>query len=104
LPDIDFAEFSVLMAAPGMKPTSGYSAVFLSINETKDRIVAHVLALGPGTCGSLQALMPGTAAYALIPRTKLPVRFAISNASTDCTVENATRRNVWRYALAKLMT
>jgi hypothetical protein len=95
-PKIDFAHFILLIASTGVKPSSGYSSIFTSVDtipasstgtatSTKSVTSVHILELSPGSCPRMTALT-GSVAYALIPQTTNEIRFSISRADSDCSV------------------
>jgi hypothetical protein len=95
-PKIDFTRFILLIASTGVKPSSGYSNVFTSVDTlpasmagappSKNPVtLVHIVEIGPGSCPVLTALM-GSVSYALIPQTTNEIRFSISRADSNCSV------------------
>jgi hypothetical protein len=94
IPKIDFKHFILLIASTGVKPSSGYSSIFLSVDSLsasmagptaskKDVTTIHILELRPGNCPVLTALM-SSVSYALIPQTTNEIRFVVSKADSNC--------------------
>jgi hypothetical protein len=95
IPAIDFKHFILLIAQTGVKPSSGYSNVFTSVDTmpapmtevtTSKKLVTliHIVEIGPGCRPVLTALM-ATVSYALIPQTTNEIRFTVTKADTNCT-------------------
>jgi hypothetical protein len=95
IPKIDFKHFILLIANTGVKPSSGYSNVFTSVDtlpasmagaapSKKMATLVHIVEIGPGCRPVLTALM-ATVAYALIPQTTNEIRFTVTKADADCT-------------------
>jgi hypothetical protein len=93
-PKIDFAHFILLIAETGVKPSSGYSSIFLSVDSLpasmsgpvpskKDVTTVHILELAPGNCPAF-AKLTGSVSYALIPQTTNEIRFLVSKADSNC--------------------
>jgi hypothetical protein len=88
-PPVDFERYTLLVASTGVKPSSGYAMIFTSVMEgTSGSISApylsvSVLALSPGSCPVLTALMNSTS-YALIPKTAKRIVFTTLKADRDC--------------------
>lgn len=93
-PKIDFAHFILLIASTGVKPSSGYSDVFMSVDaisasmagpktSKQDVTTVHILELEPGNCPRMTELT-GSAFYALIPQTTNEIRFAVTKADSNC--------------------
>lgn len=88
IPNIDFEHFILLIANTGVKPSSGYSNVFTSVDtlpasmtgappSTKPVTSVHIVEIGPGSCPRLTAFM-GSVSYALIPQTTNEIRFVVT--------------------------
>jgi hypothetical protein len=87
IPDIDFKHFILLIAHTGVKPSSGYSNVFTSVDAfpasmtgsvpfKKGVTTVHIVEMGPGTCPAFAALTRSKS-YALIFQTPNEIRFSI---------------------------
>jgi hypothetical protein len=94
IPKIDLKHFILLIADTGVKRSSGYSSIFLSVDclpsavsgpvpSKRDVTTVHILELAPGNCPRLAALM-GSVSYALIPRTTNEIRFVVTKADSNC--------------------
>jgi hypothetical protein len=107
IPPIDFKHFILLIAETGVKPSSGYSNVFTSVDtlpasmtgaasSNKMVTTVHVIEMGPGNCPAFTVLR-GSVSYALIPQTTNEIRFLVSKADSNCTgdspriIENSHR-------------
>lgn len=95
IPNIDFKHFILLIAHTGVKPSSGYSNVFTSVDtlpasmtgappSKKTVTTVNIVEIGPGSCPRLTALM-GTVSYALIPQTTNDIHFTVTKADSNCT-------------------
>jgi hypothetical protein len=90
-PHLDFRHFTLLIAASGTKPHSGHSLAFTSVRANRSATIVFVLEIDPGkNCPTYQEITTGPIAFALIPRTNLPVHFVVSQAEVDC----ASRKTV----------
>jgi hypothetical protein len=92
IPNIDFKHFILLIANTGVKPSSGYSSVFTSVDTVPASRVAptgklvtsvNIVEMGPGSCPVATALM-SSVSYALIPQTTNEIRFLVSKADSNC--------------------
>jgi len=92
--NIDFKHFILLIANTGVKPSSGYSNVFTSVDtlpvsmagaapSKKPVTLVHIVEIGPGICPAFDALM-GSVSYALIPQTTNDIHFSVTKADSDC--------------------
>jgi hypothetical protein len=99
-PPIDFSRFILLIAETGVKPSSGYSNVFTSVDTLPASLVrttslgkfvtsVHIFEVGPGSCPRLTALM-SSVSYALIPQTTNEIRFSVSHADSNCSAAPVT--------------
>jgi hypothetical protein len=95
IPNIDFKHFILLIANTGVKPSSGYSNVFTSVDthpasmagaapSKKLVTLVNIVEMGPGCRPVLTALM-ATVSYALIPQTTNDIHFVVTKADTNCT-------------------
>jgi hypothetical protein len=93
-PKVDFTRYILLVASTGVKPSSGHSDVFISVDaipasmtgpvtSKKDVTTVHILELEPGNCPAF-AHLADSVSYALIPQTANEIRFIVSNADSDC--------------------
>jgi hypothetical protein len=82
---IDFKHFILLIANTGVKPGSGYSSVFTSVDTGSNKMVTsvHVIEMSPGNCPAFAVLM-GSVSYALIPQTTNEIRFVVTKADSNC--------------------
>jgi hypothetical protein len=94
IPNIDFKHFILLIAHTGIKPSSGYSNVFTSVDTIPASWAApagklvtsvNIVEIGPGSCPVATALM-SSVSYALIPQTTNEIRFSISRADSNCSI------------------
>ena len=85
IPKIDFKHFILLIANTGVKPSSGYSNVFTSVDTGPNEMLTtvHIIELTPGNCPAMAALM-GSVSYALIPQTTNEIRFVVTKADSNC--------------------
>jgi hypothetical protein len=85
IPEIDFKKFILLIANTGVKPSSGYSNIFTSVDTGPNKIVTnvHVIEMGPGNCPAM-ARLADSVSYALIPQTTNEIRFVITKANSNC--------------------
>jgi hypothetical protein len=85
IPKIDFKHFILLIAQTGVKPSSGYSNIFTSVDTGPNKMVTnvHVIEMGPGNCPAM-AHLADSVSYALIPQTTNEIRFVITKAHCDC--------------------
>jgi hypothetical protein len=83
--DVDFAKYTLLLAALGARPSGGYTVTIRDARD--DGTVVHVSVLevrprGPECTATAIMTYPTTAV--LIPRTDKAVRFEIESADLDC--------------------
>jgi hypothetical protein len=84
-PPIDFKRHTLIAAAMGEKPTSGYSVAIRSITEMPTQMLVSVIELQPGdSCMAVTLATTRPVALALIPRTKKPVRFDVVRTESIC--------------------
>jgi hypothetical protein len=83
LGDIDFDRYTLIVANAGSKPSSGFGVAITSV-LVRDTVSVSVLETVPGVnCPRLTELTHAES-FALIPNTKLPIRFFIITATVDC--------------------
>jgi hypothetical protein len=91
-PKIDFALFILLIAESGVKPSSGYTTIFESVRTVpgptgKMMTSVHIVEIAPGpSCPRLTELS-SSVSYALIPQTTNEIRFSISRADSNCSIQ-----------------
>jgi hypothetical protein len=96
IPAIDFKHFILRIAQTGVKPSSGYTNVFTSVDtlpasmagaapSKKPVTLVHIVEIGPGSCPAFAALT-GTVSYALIPQTTNDIHFSVTQADSNCSV------------------
>jgi hypothetical protein len=84
----------LLIANTGVKPSSGYSNVFTSVDTlpapmagappSKSPVtLVHIVEVGPGPC-PVATVMTGSVSYALIPQTTNDIHFSVTEADSDC--------------------
>jgi hypothetical protein len=94
IPKIDFQHFILLIADTGVKPSSGYSNVFTSVDTlpafmagappSKNPVtLVHIVEIGPGSCPAA-AVLTGSVSYALIAQTTNDIHFSVTKAGSDC--------------------
>jgi hypothetical protein len=94
IPAVDFKHFILLIAHTGVKPSSGYSNVFTSVDtlpasmagaapSKKPVTSVHIVEIGPGSCPAFDALM-SSVSYALIPQTTNDIHFSVTKADSNC--------------------
>jgi hypothetical protein len=88
IPQIDFKHFILLIAQTGVKPSSGYSNIFTSVDTGPNKMVTnvHVIEMGPGNCPAM-AHLADSVSYALIPQTTNEIRFVVSKADSNCSTQ-----------------
>jgi hypothetical protein len=84
VPDIDFSNEMLLVAAMGTRNTGGYSIEIEAVDRGSSSITASVRTRSPGkTCGTTAALT-APVAIVRIPKSTLPVQFVEENIVSDC--------------------
>jgi len=83
-PPIDFARYTLLVAALGTKPSSGFRVAIESVQNFPSRILVSIIALRPGRNCPVFTAITHPVALALIPKTSKPVTFEKSNAELAC--------------------
>jgi hypothetical protein len=89
LPPVDFSQYTLLIASPGAKGSSGYSILFSSISErtittdTGGTITVSLLNMRAVGCPELTEITHPIA-FALIPRTLKPIKFLVFEVNQDC--------------------
>jgi hypothetical protein len=94
-PKIDFTRFILLIAGTGVKPSSGYSNVFASVDTlpasmtgaapSKKMVTSvHIVEIEPGSSCPRLTELSSSVSHALIPRTTNENRFVISKAESNC--------------------
>jgi hypothetical protein len=83
-PAVDFSRDMIVVAAAGMKPSTGYAMQVISASEAKGEIVVTVEATSPGA-GCLNAMMMTSPVdIARIPKRDGKVRFDVKRVVRDC--------------------
>jgi hypothetical protein len=85
LPDIDFQQSVLIIAAMGTRPNGGYSVEISSLVETPQRIVVTVAEQSPGAkCASTQSI---THPIAIVTTawTQKPLEFEFVRTTQQCT-------------------
>lgn len=75
VPEVDFSESMLIVAARGECASGGYGIEFVSIEEGDREIVATVREIDPGPGAFVTLAITYPVAIALYPATELPVRF-----------------------------
>ena len=83
-PVVDFARFTMLVAALGRRNTGGNSVQFQYAHASRNGIEVSVLDVRPGHGCTSTTTVTYPIAIALIPHTQQPVSFHIDSASIDC--------------------
>jgi hypothetical protein len=84
-PEIDFANYTLLVVASGARPSGGYSVALQSVWESESHVEVMALELRPlGRNCTAIAIVTYPVAFALIPHTSKPVRFTIQQADLTC--------------------
>lgn len=84
VPQIDFGQHAVIVAAMGSRRTGGYSIEVSSLQESADRIVATVMEQTPGTnCLTTQAVTYPIA-IVVVPQTGKQLDFEVVRKTQDC--------------------
>ncbi len=76
LPDVDFADEMVLVAAMGSRPSSGYGIMIDSLQDLGSELVAHVRTLSPASGCVVLTVITRPAVAVAAPASDVPVRFA----------------------------
>jgi hypothetical protein len=81
---IDFDRYTLLVAALGNQPSTGYSIAIRSVTESPTQISVSVIATHPGKDCIVLTVQTSPIALALIPATTKDVVFDVTDAEIDC--------------------
>ena len=84
VPAIDFSREMVVVAAAGMKPSSGYAMQVMSASEAKGEVTVVVQATSPGAGCMNAMMMTSPVDIARIPKRDGQVRFDVKRVTRDC--------------------
>ena len=83
-PAIDFSRDMIVVAAAGLKPSSGYAMQVVSASEAKGEIVVVVEATSPGAGCMSAMVMTSPLDIARLPKRDGKVRFDVKRVKKDC--------------------
>jgi hypothetical protein len=86
---IDFARYTIIVAALGTRPSSGYTVLIRDVYEGSSRTVVRVIELAPGPHCIIMEELTHPVTVALIPKSTAPVEFIVNKASVDCEIPKA---------------
>jgi hypothetical protein len=83
-PDVEFAKFTMLVAALGTRPTGGYTVHIEYALDDGTAVHVSVLEIRPGNNCTVTTALIYPITIAIIPRNDLPVQFEVEAADLDC--------------------